>query len=93
MKHWNSNGNVGEGSAGLNLLPLLQLGERHKNRKNNVFFRVVERTTVICFKECRLQAMAIPLQVTGVINSTPHRAHLSRHTHNFSRRVHVAQDD
>ena len=42
------------------------------------------------FKEFRLQAIAIPLYATKCVNSTPHRADLSRATHNFSR-VHVAQ--
>ena len=39
----------------------------------------------------RLQAIAIPLQATGGVNSTPHRAHLTRATRKFSP-VHVAQD-
>ena len=36
-KDWNSNGNVGGGTSGLNLLPLLQPGGRHKSGKTNLF--------------------------------------------------------
>ena len=57
-------------------------------------FCVVESTTLIFFKEFRFQAMAILFRATGGVNSTLHRGHPSgATTANFSRRVHVAQDD
>ena len=38
VKDWNSNGNVGDGTVDLNLLPL-QLGGRHKNGKSGMNHR------------------------------------------------------
>ena len=35
----------------------------------------------MCLQGFRLQAIAMPLSATGEVNSTPHRAHLTRATH------------
>ncbi len=86
VKDWNSNGYVGDGSAGLNLPPL-QPGGRQKNGRNgrDTFSRVAERTTVICFlKELRLQAVAIPLQAAAWKQHTAPRASITCHTQSFS---------
>ena len=58
-----------------------------------MFFRFEERTTVICSKSFAYKQYANPLQATGEgwreVNSTPHRAHLSRHTLALSICIHL----
>ena len=81
VKDWNHNGDVGDGSVGLNILPPLQPGGRHKSGKNNYFsFALYKEPQCFFVKEFRLQVIAIPLKATGCVTSTPH-AYLSRVTH------------
>ena len=68
VKEWNRNGNVGDGTIGLKLLPPLQPGGRHKNGKNIIIFlRVEERTTVICFsRSFAYKNWRFPCKLRGV---------------------------
>ena len=66
--------------------------ERQERQGKFIFFRVKERTTVF-FQGLSLTSNSDSLVSDGDVNSTPHRASVTCHTRNFSRRVHVVQDD
>ena len=87
---WNSNGNVGDGTIGLNLLPFSPTWwtPQECHGKNDLL-------SLALWKEPQRFCSRISLAGNGVSGRceqhTAPRASITCHTHNFSRRVHDAQ--
>ena len=58
-----------------------------------IYFLSRQRKNHSVFQGVSLTSNSDSLVSDGDVNSTPHRASVTCHTRNFSRRVHVAQDD